>query len=81
MFDKKEYAVEQGYSSEFIDKFENFKQSILHLKNDEVAEMEMVYFLENILWSNKIELAAKIIKDYGMEFRLKQWLEAIEKIK
>jgi len=74
-------AEELGHQSErVLDAYDNVKITTSTYNNEEVAELDIIYFLKNILWSTDFELIAKTITDYGMESRLDQWKQAINKL-
>lgn len=71
-------AENLGHKNEqVLDSYDNVKKTTLGYKNDQVSELDIIYFLENILWSANFELIAQIIVDSGYESRLDQWKEAI----
>lgn len=77
----KELAQELGFSESIINKYEALKAETNHLRNNEVAELDIIYFLDNILWSANFELVAKVVKNYGsMVSRLDQWKDAIKQL-
>lgn len=76
----KELAQSLGHGR-LLDHYEQLREVTSSYKNDDVAELDIVYFLQNILWSTNFELIAKVIVDYGMESRLDQWKGAITALK
>jgi len=79
--ERKELAKSLGHGEYTINLYETLQQNTLLYRASDLAELDIIYFLQNILWSNNFELIAKVITDYGMESRLDQWKEAIEKLK
>jgi hypothetical protein len=77
----RQVAEELGHTNTaLLDIYDKVKINSVHFKNDDVAELDIIYFLRNILWSNRFDLIAEIIKDYGMQERLVQWTEALNKL-
>ena len=79
--DSKKLAESMGFGQTTINLYEQLIADTLRFKNNEIAELDIIYFLQNILWSSNFELIAKIIVDNGMESRLDQWKEAVKQLK
>lgn len=75
-----ELAKSLGHSDGIINLYNKIKEETHAHNSEDIAELDIIYFLKNILWSTNFELIAKIIVDYGMESRLDQWREAIEEL-
>ena len=67
-----------GHNTTIVDNYERLKLLTSVFNNDDISELDIIYFLKNILWSTNFELIAAVIKDYGMESRLDQWKEALK---
>lgn len=77
----RQIAIELGHiNGSLLDEYDSLKKARLPFDNEHVAELDIIYFLRNILWSGNFELVASIIKDYGMQGRLKQWQEALDQL-
>ena len=74
-----ELAKELNHDQSVIDKYLQLKQFTIRYDNNDVSELDIIFFLQNILWSANFQLVAKIIRDCGLEGRLDQWKEEINK--
>lgn len=74
-------AEELGFhSSTILDNYDNLKQLTHNNDIQEISELDIIYFLSNILKSTNYELIAEIIVDRGCISKLNKWKEAIDKL-
>lgn len=76
----KDIAKDLRHKESVIALYEILKEQTAHYSTNQISELDIIYFLRNILWSTNFELIAAIIRDYGMECRLDQWKEQIEQL-
>lgn len=75
-------AISLGHKpGSVLDAYDAVKRATLIVDNEDVSELDILYFLKNILWSSNFGLVAQIIKEYGYESRLDQWKQALQTLK
>lgn len=70
-------ATELGHRTDVINLYEKLKKDTMLFDNEHISELDIIYFLGNIMWSTNFELVAKVIKQYGYEERSDQWRDAL----